>query len=408
MNNPFRPFGNSSHSDHSGQDNATPFDALLMERARQQVEQAAASFFHTGQQVLTAGAKLVQEAEQSFQEKIVPIFSQLQEDPLRSTEQVKKGVFQSHLGQLEYELFIPKEPIISSNDKEKYAAHLRAPAVIVFLHGCEQSAQEIAEITRLNDWAQEHNYYVLYPQQSKTLNPKGCWNWFVPAEQTKNMGQSHLIVNMTHKVMLQYGLVGSSVFVGGMSAGAAQAHILATNYPELFTAAALYAGVAKGLATNPKEALRTMRQGPDNVKNAAQSEDNKPESSMAQDILSGLGVQSKFPTLTPLIVFQGNKDVVVHAKNAEAFVSQTLSDYAQLHPEAAKPQVAYKEVSGLESGNSQQYAYKNTKGQVFLEYWRLEEVGHAWSGSTSESLWASPQGVNATEKMITFFNQFRF
>ena len=58
--------------------------------------------------------------------------------------------------------------------------------VVVFFHGCQQSAEvigrELAENSGFNRWAASNSTVVLYPQvQSSSIapmNPLGCWDWW--------------------------------------------------------------------------------------------------------------------------------------------------------------------------------------------------------------------------------------
>ena len=58
--------------------------------------------------------------------------------------------------------------------------------VVVFFHGCQQSAEfigtELAENSGFNRWAASNSTIVLYPQvQSSSIapmNPLGCWDWW--------------------------------------------------------------------------------------------------------------------------------------------------------------------------------------------------------------------------------------
>ena len=50
--------------------------------------------------------------------------------------------------------------------------------LVVMLHGCDQTATEFAEGTRMNRLAEEKGFAVLYPQQSLRGHPMRCWPWF--------------------------------------------------------------------------------------------------------------------------------------------------------------------------------------------------------------------------------------
>jgi poly(3-hydroxybutyrate) depolymerase len=57
--------------------------------------------------------------------------------------------------------------------------------VHVALHGCMQSAESVGDKfyteTGYNNWADNNNILVLYPQVNKSSipsNPKGCWDWW--------------------------------------------------------------------------------------------------------------------------------------------------------------------------------------------------------------------------------------
>ena len=55
----------------------------------------------------------------------------------------------------------------------------------VAIHGCNQNQQTIgstfAEHAGYNEWAENNNVIVVYPQtikDSKLGNPEGCWDWW--------------------------------------------------------------------------------------------------------------------------------------------------------------------------------------------------------------------------------------
>jgi poly(3-hydroxybutyrate) depolymerase len=50
--------------------------------------------------------------------------------------------------------------------------------LIVLLHGCKQTPEDIATGTRIAALADELGCLVLLPRQREGANPYGCWNWF--------------------------------------------------------------------------------------------------------------------------------------------------------------------------------------------------------------------------------------
>ena len=114
------------------------------------------------------------------------------------------------------------------------------------LHGCGQSVADLAQGTRMDELAGQHGFIVAYPDQAATANPLRCWNWFDPKHQTRNGGEPALVADMTRTLVRQHGADSLRVYVAGFSAGAALAHTLAVQFPDLYAAAAGHAGVAEG------------------------------------------------------------------------------------------------------------------------------------------------------------------
>ena len=83
----------------------------------------------------------------------------------------------------------------------------RTCKVHVSFHGCNQNAEAVgntyASQTGINQWADQHNMLVLYPQTKKSslmpLNPQACWDWWGYTDEyyaTRQGAQIKAIKNM--------------------------------------------------------------------------------------------------------------------------------------------------------------------------------------------------------------------
>lgn len=129
----------------------------------------------------------------------------------------------------------------------------RKVPLLVFLHGCNQTADDVAVGTRLEELAEEQGLLVLFPNQTRTPgssypladgNGSGCWNWFHPDHQTRGGGEPATLAAMTRDVMSRFAVDGRRIWLAGLSAGADMATVLAATHPDLYAAVAPVAGCA--------------------------------------------------------------------------------------------------------------------------------------------------------------------
>ncbi|MBC7548076.1 MAG: esterase, partial [Polaromonas sp.] len=60
----------------------------------------------------------------------------------------------------------------------------RAPLpLVVMLHGCKQTACDIATASRMNALAERKGFAVLYPHQSSAADSHRCWHWYKRSAQ---------------------------------------------------------------------------------------------------------------------------------------------------------------------------------------------------------------------------------
>lgn len=174
--------------------------------------------------------------------------------------------------------------------------------------------------------------------------------------------------------MKDFGLDRGSVFVAGLSAGEAMAAILADVYPDVFSAAGVHSGLARGAAHDLHSAILALRSG-------------GASRAMAVDD-PGLSHRVR------RIVFQGEADSTVHPSNAAMIVA------AAVGWDAAPVRTSTRSVRGRGYLRSD---FAGPDGRVLLEFWMLNGAGHAWSGGRPAGSYTDSTGPDASAQMVRFF-----
>lgn len=245
--------------------------------------------------------------------------------------------------------------------------------LLVMLHGCTQNPADIAAGTRLNLQSDALSCFVIYPAQSEYANPSRCWNWFSVMDQRRDQGEPAIIAGITRTVMQSYRIDATRVFVAGFSAGGAMAVIMAATYPDLFAAVGSHSGMPYRAAHNLVSALDAMRNGEAAIKR--------------------LGVAA-----IPLISFHGGMDKTVNPRNSQQLVSQWL----QSIPARTRPHSSSEEEGEMNGRTYVRSLYRSMRGELLIEGWRVNDLGHAWSGGDAGNF-ADPMGPDASREMLRFF-----
>ncbi|MGV3681782.1 MAG: alpha/beta hydrolase family esterase [Acidovorax sp.] len=254
--------------------------------------------------------------------------------------------------------------------------------LVLMLHGCTQDPKDFATGTGMNEAAGAARALVLYPAQSASANPKACWNWFRPEDQRRGNGEPATLVAMVREVMARHPVDERRVYVAGLSAGGAMAALLAREYPDLFAAVGVHSGLAAGAAQNVMAALSAMKTG-------AKAASTSPFATTTPPVIQ-LG------TALPLIVFHGDADATVHARNGEQLVETALA--------AAESEVRPAVTTGRSAqGQGYTRTLYQSGGTTLAEHWVLHGGGHAWAGGDARGSHTDPRGVSATEEMLRFF-----
>lgn len=242
------------------------------------------------------------------------------------------------------------------------------------LHGCNQNADDFSVGTHMNAMAEKHGLAIAYPEQIARHNVASCWNWFSPGNQERGSGEPAILASLTRKLAKEFGLDRGAVSVAGLSAGGAMAAILADVYPDIFSAAGVHSGLARGAARNVITAISAMRNG------------GVPDSAVL-----AVAPQSKS---VRRIVFQGDADTTVHPSNATKIVTAALGE------DATPTKITSRSVRGRGYCRSD---FARLDGTVMVELWILEGGGHAWSGGRAAGSYTDRKGPDASAQMIRFF-----
>jgi poly(hydroxyalkanoate) depolymerase family esterase len=141
----------------------------------------------------------------------------------------------------------------------------QAPAgspLVVVLHGCTQTAAGYDRGAGWSTLADRYGFALLLPEQQRSNNPNGCFNWFQTGDIERGHGEALSIRQMVDKMVADHGIDPNRVFVTGLSAGGAMASVMLATYPDVFAGGAIIAGLPYGAATNVQQAFESMFQCP--------------------------------------------------------------------------------------------------------------------------------------------------
>lgn len=273
------------------------------------------------------------------------------------------GIFKNSSDACSYKLYAPVAAKISTEPLP----------LIVMLHGCRQAPEDFARGTGMNTLAEEFSFLVLYPAQSRKENLSRCWNWFKRDEQMRGSGEPALIADLTRQIMAERDVDPAKVYVAGLSAGASEALIVATAYPDIFAAVGVHSGLAVGAAHDAGSATRAMQSG---------SPGNRHD------------------TMMPTIIFHGDADKVVNPRNGRFVAIRALEPYSHLDRTEKAGQVP-------EGRTFTRTIHRVGRGRPYTEQWLIHGSGHAWSGGHAAGSYTDPTGPDASREMVRFFFRHR-
>jgi len=276
--------------------------------------------------------------------------------------------FGTNPGDLEASLFTP---------------NIENPALVVLLHGCAQNSDELAIQSGLFGLAKIHNFALLLPQQVLSNNIKRCFNWYSADDFTRDAGEMLSIKNMITHSKKQLG--SKDVYIIGLSAGGAMASGLLANYPSLFTAGSVVAGIPFSCADGLITGISCMRNGP---------------SQTADELVTLVkNINPDQKNWSKLSVWTGEKDSIVNPLNSSMLAQQ----WANLSGLESKPYIDKKPGYNITR-------WQNSAKEAQVELIEVSELGHGImvnpqvenGGEASDYVLASP--ISTVKHVINFWN----
>lgn len=274
--------------------------------------------------------------------------------------------------------------------------------LVVYLHGCTQTADDAALGTRFNALAEAEGFIAVYPEQDPAANGSRCWNWFLPDNWQRDLGEPSIVAGITTTVRDQYQVDPSRVFVIGASAGGAMTSIMAATYPDLYAAAGILAAPAYAGDVTGQSAYAAM---------------------------------GEHARAMPTIVIQGTADVLVNYPLGRTALTQWLgtndladdgerNDSVSRSPEVENrgfeqtpspgngdacipPPSSFPCANGV-TGFQEEYPhtierYAGADGETLVEMWSIHGLGHAYPGGDPAGSFVDPLGPDITRASFDFF-----
>jgi poly(hydroxyalkanoate) depolymerase family esterase len=270
-----------------------------------------------------------------------------------------------------------------------YSPWRRRP-MLVLLHGCRQTPEELAAATRVTALADARGWLVLLPRQKDSANGWRCWNWF-DERTASGRGEAAIVAAQVRAVRRAYRVHPRRIFVAGMSAGGCLAAVLGLRLARMFAAVGVHSGVACGAASTPLKALQVLAAGADAPIEQIASAAREHTSRRALPL--------------PICVIHGESDRVVAPRNAIELLRQYLvfNGCMSVGTAGEPPAADASESVVLKGGRSMTTDDYRVNGHLVARLVRIPALGHAWSGGDGAYAYNDPLPPDATALFASFF-----
>jgi poly(hydroxyalkanoate) depolymerase family esterase len=240
--------------------------------------------------------------------------------------------------------------------------------LMVMLHGCRQNANLFATSTRMNAIAARERFLVLYPEQERSSNAQGCWNWF-DTSSGRAYGEAASIMNAIDQVCMLYSADRDRIAVAGLSAGASMAALLVLRQPRRFKALIMHSGIPPGTAHSTLSAVSAMHGG----------RNTRPLPTRPAATAAGL---------PPLLVIHGREDTVVAPSNGLAAVQAWAEEAGAIGAVQRTVQRGKRHATLVTD-----FKRRGSTAATLVE---VATLGHAWSGGAAGQAYSDGRGPDAS------------
>jgi poly(hydroxyalkanoate) depolymerase family esterase len=271
-----------------------------------------------------------------------------------------------------------------------YGGWRRRP-LIVLIHGCKQTPEDISAATRIAARADANGWLVLLPRQVAKANSWSCWNWFDTATSA-GRGEAAIVAAQVRAVRRAYRVHPRKVYAVGMSAGGCLAAVLGLRHPKLFAGVVVHSGVACGAASAPLTAMRVLTYGADTnyEKIGANARADAPRRALP----------------VALLAIGGAEDTAVAEINTIQLVRQYLVFNGKLvqqpNPPNVLPPADHETTSTLPAGRTMTVSDYRDGARLVVRRVRVTGLGHAWSGGDDAFPYNDSNPPDATALLAEF------
>ena len=235
-----------------------------------------------------------------------------------------------------------------------------APALVVVLHGCGQTAAGYDLGAGWSTLAKHYGFALLMPEQQPANNAQGCFNWFNPEDTARGHGEACSIRQMIARMVGDHQIDPHRIFVTGLSAGGAMTSVMLATYPEVFCRRH-YRRAAAWRCDQCAGGAERVFQSP-----------VRPAGELGDLVRGASNYRGPWPKIS---VWHGSADRTVNPANADEIVKQWLD----VHQLSSAPMS-----EGTVDGYPRQIWW-NADGETIVESYTITDMAHGTPLGTAEN-----------------------